>query len=453
MRKEEQQLLNVQKAASFLGMSPNTIRIWAQTGKLKGIKVGTRGDWRFTKEELSKMIKKGDLDKDNTTTSAVVYTDISDSRKAGESLGKDIRTTFKNIAPDVVIVFASSQYNHTQLLQAIKQSCDSKILIGCSSAGEFIAKHKGEGACSAIALRSEDIEFHVGIGRNINKNPEHAAKEVITSFTGLSDQKYRYRAALVLADALAGHTDTLIDELTHLTAGTYQFFGGGAGDDAKFSKTHVFFDTTTETNAVVALEILSHKPLGIGVRHGWEKASKEMRVTEAEGMRLISLNAIPAVEVFKEHAKATNQTFDLSNPVSFFLHNVIGIKTVNGYKLRVPLSINKDGSIQCASDIPTGAIVTIMKTTAKSAALAAQEATEDALRQMHGNKSNVAIVFDCVATRLRTGREFGTELQAIADRLGETSFVGCNTYGQIARVDGQFSGFHNCTAVVCVIPK
>lgn len=54
---EEIKLLSVHKAAAFLGVSAPTIRLWAQTNKLKGIKVGIRGDWRFTKEELSKMIK------------------------------------------------------------------------------------------------------------------------------------------------------------------------------------------------------------------------------------------------------------------------------------------------------------------------------------------------------------------------------------------------------------
>lgn len=52
----ETQLLNVQKAASFLGVSSATIRQWAQAGKLKGVKIGSRGDWRFTTDELSKMI-------------------------------------------------------------------------------------------------------------------------------------------------------------------------------------------------------------------------------------------------------------------------------------------------------------------------------------------------------------------------------------------------------------
>ncbi|HET8884592.1 MAG TPA: FIST C-terminal domain-containing protein, partial [Candidatus Saccharimonadales bacterium] len=80
------------------------------------------------------------------------------------------------------------------------------------------------------------------------------------------------------------------------------------------------------------------------------------------------------------------------------------------------------------------------------------EATKDALRQLGNHKPSVALLFDCVATRLRTEHAFDNELAAVTDSLNSTALVGCNTYGQIARVDGQFNGFHNCTAVVCVIP-
>ncbi len=45
-------LLNVQMAATFLGVSPVTIRRWAKSKLITGIKVGTRGDWRFTAEAL-----------------------------------------------------------------------------------------------------------------------------------------------------------------------------------------------------------------------------------------------------------------------------------------------------------------------------------------------------------------------------------------------------------------
>jgi excisionase family DNA binding protein len=56
-----QTLLNARQAAKFLSVSIKTIRRWAQKGSLIGLKVGPRGDWRFTKEELSKMIKKPKL--------------------------------------------------------------------------------------------------------------------------------------------------------------------------------------------------------------------------------------------------------------------------------------------------------------------------------------------------------------------------------------------------------
>jgi len=50
-------LLNVQQAAEFLGVNVGTIRRWARSKLLFGLKVGIRGDWRFTKEDLLQMVK------------------------------------------------------------------------------------------------------------------------------------------------------------------------------------------------------------------------------------------------------------------------------------------------------------------------------------------------------------------------------------------------------------
>ncbi len=114
--------------------------------------------------------------------------------------------------------------------------------------------------------------------------------------------------------------------------------------------------------------------------------------------------------------------------------------------------MNDDGSISCAAEIPEGATVHVMRATTASSANAARDATEDALRQLEGHPPQVALFFDCVATRLRMGDEFDVELDALQTALGTAKFAGFNTYGQIARAEGQFSGFHNCTAVVCVLP-
>ena len=206
------------------------------------------------------------------------------------------------------------------------------------------------------------------------------------------------------------------------------------------------------TDGAVALEILSNKPIGIGVAHGWCPASPPLRVTEAAGMRVVGLNAAPAVEAFEAHAAATGQTFDRHEPLPFFLHNVLGVAGPDGYHLRVPLGVEETGAVACAAGVPAGARVEIMGTSAASSGDAAAQATRAALQQLDGHRPQVALFFDCVATRLRLGQAFEDELATVRHELGGAPFVGCNTYGQIARAEGQFGGFHNCTAVVCALP-
>lgn len=384
---------------------------------------------------------------------AVVHTEVTGSEEAGTALGTQVREALRGEPPDALILFASPRYDHGQLLRALDAACRPKVLVGCSSAGEFTSDIPRESTACAVAVRSPDLRFAAGLGRNLRSDRAKAARDLAASFAGRNSPDYSYRSAMILTDALAGFADDLIEQVTVLTAGTYQFFGGGAGDDANFRRTHVFYGTEAVHDAAVALEILSNKPLGIGVCHGWGPAGAPMRVTEADGMRLVSLDAVPAVDVFRKHARVTGQQFDPGEPLPFFLHNVLGIRSGGDYKLRVPLQVQPDGSVICAGEVPTGSTVSIMKATGASAAEAATEATRRALGQLGGHRPKVAIFFDCVATRLRTGREFGFELAALQQELGAARFAGCNSYGQIARAEGQFGGFHNCTAVIGVLPE
>jgi hypothetical protein len=386
------------------------------------------------------------------TQTAAAFTVADDSVIAGQDLGRQIRDAFKD-RPDAVIVFASARFDHEALLEAIADTCQPGVMVGSSSAGEFTGGQQGEGKACALAVRSSEMKFASGLGLGIGTDRVAAARQVVAGFTGLHSAEYPYRAALVMTDALAGHADDLIEQLTIATAGGYEFAGGGAGDDAKFTKTHVFHGTRAATDAVVALEVLSTKPLGIGVKHGWIPASEPLRVTEVAGARLISLDGFPAIEAFEQYAERTHQKIDRADPLPFFLQNILGIDTPAGHRLRVPLAVDGNGAVTCAAEIPHGARVHIMKASAGSARDAAAEATRAAVGKLRGGQPAAALFFDCVATRLRLGEVFGFELEAVQQALGNHALVGCNTYGQIARSEGQFGGFHNCTAVVFTFPK
>ena len=374
---------------------------------------------------------------------------------AGRDLAGQIRSGLGGGTPDAVIVFASSENDYGALLAALDEGCQPKTLIGCSSAGEFTSSRAGTGMSSAIALRAVDMQFNASVGRGLSTGRDEAARAIVDGFRGIDSAEFRYRTAFILVDALAGHAEELVDAMTLATGGMYQFVGGGAGDDAAFTKTHVFFGTEAYSDAAVALEILSNKPIGIGARHGWSPTGEALRVTETANACVVSLNVSPAAEAFEEHAAATGQTFDRAAPLPFFLHNIVGVQTEHGHKLRVPLGVGTDGGVTFAAEVPTGATARIMSTQAVSAAEAASSAVRDAVEQVErsGHAAKGALFLDCVATRLRLGDDFSYELDAVKRELGTAAFAGFNSYGQIVRAEGQFSGFHNCTAVVCVFPE
>lgn len=385
------------------------------------------------------------------TRTASAYSKQPDSHEAGEELASQIENDIGQ--PDALIVFLSSRHDFGAILGHLSQRFPHAKLVGCSSAGEFSSEYQGEGSSTAFAISSSEMAFASSLATEISGQPESSAKALLTGFREFSEGKYPFRSALVLNDALAGSADEMVRMLNVQTGGKYKFFGGGAGDDAAFSRTHVFCGTQMASNAAVALEILSMKPIGVGVRHGWGAATEPMRVTSSTGTAVRSLDAIATRDVFEDHAKSTGQTFDTEAPLGFFLHNIAGMKQPDGYKLRVPLSIRSDGGVAFAAEIPEGAVVSIMTATSESSTTAAREATEDAISQLGGLRPSGALMFDCVATRLRLGKEFGNEVNAVQQALGDVALAGCNTYGQVASAEGQFAGFHNCTAVVAVFPE
>lgn len=52
-------LLRIREAADMLGVNPETLRRWDRIGRLKAVIVSTRGDRRYKKENIEKLINKG----------------------------------------------------------------------------------------------------------------------------------------------------------------------------------------------------------------------------------------------------------------------------------------------------------------------------------------------------------------------------------------------------------
>jgi len=54
--KDNSKLLKISEAAKLLNVHPNTLRKWDKKGILKAIRFGVRGDRRYRKEDILRLV-------------------------------------------------------------------------------------------------------------------------------------------------------------------------------------------------------------------------------------------------------------------------------------------------------------------------------------------------------------------------------------------------------------
>ena len=52
-------LLNIKQVSQILGVHPDTLRTWDNQGRLKAVRLGSRRDRRWRREDILKILEKG----------------------------------------------------------------------------------------------------------------------------------------------------------------------------------------------------------------------------------------------------------------------------------------------------------------------------------------------------------------------------------------------------------
>ncbi len=338
-------------------------------------------------------------------------------------------------------------------------------MIGASSAGEFTGDHVERGSVAVGLLSSDDIKIFTALAEGIKEDPESTIKEAIAK---LPDhvEGYPYMSAIILADGMSGAGEEIALLASYLFDQNIRIVGGMAADDFKMEQTCVFCDSNIRSNALTICLFASKMPLFSGVKHGHTPLSRALKATRVKGNVLYEINNRPAWEVWKEETKvhAKNLGIDVdqikkkSEIISFFLNYLMGLSSeIEGeYKIRWPAQLNEDGSLEFTCGIAQGSIFRIMDgsnlqnqiNSAEEAAWIARQSAENA------GYSDFAgiLVFDCAARQAMLQDRFCDAVEGFKKALPNIPLLGWETYGEIRLEPGQFSGFHNTTSVVLLIP-
>jgi methyl-accepting chemotaxis protein len=362
---------------------------------------------------------------------------------------------------DLCVVFGSLSYGLDDVVAGIRSVIGSEAqIIGSSSCGEFTEDAVSKKSVAVGLIRSDEYRFQVKAATGLREDVSGVLTKLRGEFDGFL-QEQGQTSIIMMIDGLGGNGEEATLCASVAFGADVKIAGGAAGDELAFEKTHVIANDQVLTNAVSLCVMKGPGTFFTGVQHGHKPLSETLTVTKAEGNVLYTVDGRSAWEVWKEQAGAKAKEIgmdvdQLAGPTDegvFLIRFELGLETGDGYKIRVPLSKNEDGSLNFACTIPQGVKFRIMESVKSDQIQSAYEAAELAMQEAGGTTIAGALVFDCVCRSLILEDQFKDGIGAIKQMVGDIPLLGFETYGEICMDPGQFSGFHNTTSVVVLLPE
>ncbi len=380
---------------------------------------------------------------------AVGHSSAEDSRRAGAEAAARANAPGE---PKLLIVFVSCEYDLEALVAGIRSQLDEGALIGCSTAGEIAASGPDDAGVVLTAIGGDGLDVATSLARNASGDLRGAGAYAASCVAAAGDREHK--VLLMLTDGLAGDQQEIVRGAYGVVGAGVPLVGGCAGDDLRMRRTLQIYDGEILSDSVVAAAIASDAPVGIGVRHGWQRVGEPMLVTAAKDNRVNEIDGRPALDVYFDRLEVPDAARnDPAEFTAFASTHPLGLAS-RGTEHHVRFISGADfenRSLICIAEVPRGGLVWVMEGDADSVLQATDGACQDALRALNGHQPLGLIAFDCIARRGVLGDEgIRNEIARIAERGEGAPVAGFYTYGEFARTHGM-SGFHNQTLVVLAV--
>jgi len=358
---------------------------------------------------------------------------------------------------DLVLVFSTVAHDQEKMLEGVKLASGQIPLIGCSDAGQITTEGPTSKHVVVMALNTPDIEWTIGIGRGTDKDSFKAGKEAAEEVK--KKAKNPLSLFIMFLDGLAENGAAAVRGVQEVLGKNFPIMGGSAGDDFLFKKTYQYHNGQVLNNTIIGMGLSGKFSFGVGVRHGWEPIGLPMKITKAEGAKLIEVNNRPALSIYEDYfgKKAEELTKEPIARMAYTYPLGMSVEGSPELLIRCVVIADEKGVITCAAEIPEGSEIRLMIGDSEKAIKAAKEAAEGALTQLKGAKPKVIFVFNCIARWKLLGPRRGEEIAAIQEVLGKgVPLIGFYTYGEQAPLGGVLgpkcqSVFHNATMTLLVL--
>lgn len=358
----------------------------------------------------------------------------------------------------IMLLVSPTVYNQEEMVTTLKSKAPNSNIIGCSTAGEITSTGGSlDNSVALIAIYSDQMKFITGIGTNIKDNPRQAGKELAEDIQKKAGEKPK--AMIMLPDGLAGNGADIVRGVQDIFGQDFIVVGGSAGDDYEFKKTFEYLDDKVLSGNVVGVGLYGDFSFGYGVRHGWIPIGNPRTATKSQGSILYELDNKPAIEIFEDYFGKDKNPIDKHEPLAkLAITYPLGIPAPNkdGFLIRDPITVDDNGAITLAAEIPEGSEVHIMIGGREEAIEAAEDAARKTKEQVNGKEIKAVFLFNCIARKKLLMGKKQEEIDKIKSIFGDNiPLIGFYTYGEQAPLGGEVitCSFHNETDVIFALAE
>ncbi len=349
--------------------------------------------------------------------------------------------------PDMTVVFASSSFDQGKLVEGVREASEKAPLVGCTDAGEITDEGPSQKSVGVMAIRADNIQFFSGLGRDIQKGARAAGQAVAQEVKDKAGETLQ--AFVMLPDVLTGNGAETVRGVLDVLGPHFPVVGGAPGDDFLFEKTYEYRDDEVISGAVAGLGLSGNFVMGAGVRHGWMPIGIPMRATKSQGSILYELDGKPAVSIYEDYFGKKAEELKQEPLARMAITYPLGIKIpeLDEYLIRDPITVDANGAITCAAEIPEGSEIRLMIGSREKAIEAAQEAARKLMKDFEVQQAQpkCALMFNCIAREKLFGQRAHEEIRAVMEIIGKkVPLLGFYTYGEQAPIGGEIRNREKC---------